>query len=163
MIKTLIPLSCVIISFFTISCNSSSEEESNEIANNSNSLIGDWKISKYVFINNSNGQEIGSTAPECSGKNLYQLKANNLLNICMYKNVYGGACLDTPTNDDGVWSYNSSTQMIGFYGDIEYKVKSITTSQLQIESFDEGYVDYYDKDYNGDGVIDKVITILIKQ
>jgi len=157
-----ITLSLLMASFFTSSCSSSTDEQ--EAASQpANAFIGDWKISKYVFINNLNGQQIGSANPDCSGKNLYQLRENNWLNIRMYKNVNGGTCLDTPTNDNGVWSYNSSTKMIGFYGDIEYKVKSITNSELQIESFDEGYVDYYDKDYNSDGVIDKVVTILVKQ
>ncbi|MCX8532162.1 hypothetical protein [Chryseobacterium luquanense] len=140
---------------FNFSCSSTNEDAPEEITY-TNALIGDWKIKKYVFIDNVNGQEIGSTNLECSGKNLYHLKANNFLNIRMYKSTQYGVCLDTPTNDDGQWTYNSGSKMITFYGDVDYKVKSISSTQLEIESFDEGYVDYFDKDFNNDGIYSRL-------
>jgi hypothetical protein len=159
--KTFFILSLITASVLNFSC-SNSDDNTPEETTGANALIGDWKISKYLFINNLNGQQIGSANPDCSGKNLYQLKANNFLNIRMYKSTQYGACLDTPTNDDGQWTYNSGSKMITFYGDADYKVKSISSTQLEIESFDEGYVDYFDKDFNNDGVVDKVVTVLTK-
>lgn len=81
----------------------------------------------------------------------------------MYKDFYNGPCLDNPRNDSGSWIYNENTKMLNFYGDAEYKVKSISSTQLEIDNFDEGYVDYRPKDYNNDGVVDKVVTVLKKQ
>lgn len=161
--KTKVTILSLLTAFtLQLSCRNSSDET--EVENQSaNAFIGDWKIAKYVFVNNLNGQEIGSANPGCTSKNIYQLKANNFLNIRMYKSSPTSACLDNPSDDDGGWSYNANSKMLNFYGDADYKVKSVTASQLQIESFDEGYVDYYDKDYNGDGVVDKVITVLTKQ
>lgn len=81
----------------------------------------------------------------------------------MYKHIYNGPCTDSASNDEGKWSFNAATKTINFYGDADYTLKSYSSSQMEIENFDEGYVDYSPADYNNDGVTDKVITVLIKQ
>lgn len=44
--KIIISLSIVIMSIFNYSCNSSAEEETVDFTLGTNTLIGDWKVSK---------------------------------------------------------------------------------------------------------------------
>ena len=139
---------------FLLSCNRDNDDDNSS----SSSVVGKWKITKYLTISGKDKTTIldSETNSGCEASDSFEFKSDKTY-IFNYYDDSTGSCKLTDTVN-GTYSYNSSTKILSIIdnGTTENnEIFKITNSEMQFITDTD--------DYNNDGVLDMEIAVFAKQ
>lgn len=142
---------CSLACAFLLSCSRDSDN------NESASIVGNWKITKYVVLNGKDKSVLSTENNSgCEANNIYIFNSNNTFSFTLYSDLNGPCSIDETIT--GTFNYNTSTKSLALVRPQiteNSDVYSITSSEMRI-------VNDYD-DFNKDGIQDTELVVFLRQ